>query len=110
MYKIYLRISAIFYVALFFCGASCENTANAAWCVRVKNNSEKDIYFVVGLNWINSGYYPTTQLPNDSTRIWHVKPHQAMPLNYYPAKKVYDNSSDSIALFVFDPDTIAKYT
>ena len=33
-----------------------------------------------------------------------------MPLNYYPAKKVYDNSGDLIALFVFDPDTIAKYT
>ncbi|MCL2511654.1 MAG: hypothetical protein FWF09_06355 [Bacteroidales bacterium] len=82
---------------------------NPVWSIWVKNDSDKDVYFVLGFDWKNNGYYPTTQLPNDSTRLWRVKPDRKIPLNYSP-DKVKINSGDSIALFVFDPDTVAKYT
>ena len=109
--NIYLRISAFFCVALFLCSASCENTIhNSSWCIRVSNNSEKDVYFVLGFDVRNNGFYPTIYLPNDSTRLWHVKPNQQIPLNYYSPSDVKINSGDLIALFVFDPDTVTKYT
>jgi hypothetical protein len=103
MYKIYLRISVIFCVALFFCGAGCENFIhNKSWRVWVKNDSDKDVYFVLGFDVRNNGFYPTVQLPNDSIRLWPVKPQQQNPLDYAPPRAVKINSSDSIALFVFD--------
>jgi len=107
MYKKALRFFLMFCVTTFLCGVSCENFGE--WGIYVKNNSEKDVYFVLGFDWINNGHYPTIQFPNDPTRCWRVKPHQKIFLIHTPSD-VKIKSNDSIALFVFDPDTVAKYT
>ncbi|MDR1089965.1 MAG: hypothetical protein LBL79_02725 [Prevotella sp.] len=108
MYKIYLRISAIFCVALSLYSAGCKDIPHArSWAIRVTNNSDKDVYFVLGFDLRDHSYYPTTQLPNDSTRLWPVKPNQQNPLDYAPPSAVKINSGDSIALFVFDPSCSA---
>ena len=110
MYKNILKNFGILCVALFLCDASCENFIhNKSWGIYVKNDSDKDVYFVLGFDVRNKGFYPTTQLPNDSIRLWRVKPDKKIPLDYSPPSAVKINSDDSIALFVFDPDTVAKY-
>ncbi|MDR1089964.1 MAG: hypothetical protein LBL79_02720 [Prevotella sp.] len=111
MYKIYLKISVIFCVALSLYSAGCKDIPHArSWGISVSNNSDKDVYFVLGFDIRDHSYYPITQLPNDSTRLWRAKPNQKIPLIYAPASAVKINLGDSIALFVFDPDTVAKYT
>ena len=110
MCKIVLKLSVILCAVLFFCGAGCEKMANAVWGIWVENNSDKDVYFVVGFDLINGNFYPTTQWPNDSIRLRRVRAHQSNPLDYAPRSAVKFNSGDLIAIFVLDPDTVAKYT
>ena len=105
----FLRIYTILCIAISLNSGGCENAANAGWCIRVKNESEKEVYFVLGFDVKNNSFYPTTRLPNDSTRLWDVKPNQQIPLDY-SLSHVKINSGDSIALFVFAHDTLEKYT
>ncbi|MDR0954342.1 MAG: hypothetical protein LBM20_03040 [Rikenellaceae bacterium] len=113
MKKTLLKLLLLLCPILFLCGSACEKMFNPVWGVSVKNQSDKDVYFVVGLNWIDDGYYPTTELPHDSNRKELVKAGQSVRF-FYPSyngpEDIKIKGDDLIALFVIDPDTLKKYT
>ena len=108
MNRIFLKFSVIICAALFLCGEGCWQKFAAAWGIWVKNDSDKEVYFIIGLDKTDGYFYPTTQLPNTDYNMRLVKPGQETPINYPPS--VVKCSDNPIAVFVLDPDTVAKYT
>ena len=87
----------------------CEDMLNAEWFCRLANNSDKDVYFTVSFEQIGGKYVPSTKWPDES---WKLRPARAHSKGDFALgwKEVRTNPDDSIAVFVFDPDTLSKYT
>ena len=111
MKRIFGNFLLILATVPFLCGTDCSNWANAEWVMYVENHSDKTVYFIVGFDVVpGSGYYPTTELPNDSTRLRSVGVNQRIPISYASFRDVKAKPDDLIAVFVLDPDTVRKYT
>jgi len=87
----------------------CEDMLNAQWFLRFANNSDKKVLFTVSFELIGGKYVPSTKWPDES---WKLRPVQAHGENTFllTAKSVNAKRADSIAVFVFDPDTLSKYS
>ncbi|MDR0953971.1 MAG: hypothetical protein LBM20_01130 [Rikenellaceae bacterium] len=110
MIKTILKFIILSCSTVFLCGLSCEEMSAPAWGVSVKNQSDKDIYVVSGLIWIDNGYYSTTELPHDSYHMTLVKAGQQGSFGYMFYNGVHAGDNDQFAIFVIDPDTLAKYS
>jgi len=83
--------------------------ADAKWGTRLYNNSDKLVYFTVSFEQIGGKYVPSTKWPDES---WQLRPAREHSNGEFLLgwRSVSAKSTDSIAVFVFDPDTLSKYT
>ncbi|MDL2319676.1 hypothetical protein LJC45_00895 [Alistipes sp. OttesenSCG-928-B03] len=102
-----------FMVWFALCGTltACNpnNLAGTKWGIWVENRSDKDVYFLVGLDLLDDKYYPTTNWPNDSTKLFLVSASRHTATDY-SARKVKCSPGAPIAIFVLSPDSVAKYS
>jgi hypothetical protein len=78
MKKIFLILTMILCLSLI----GCEQLMKGTWRISVENNSDIDVYFVVGLDLINGRYVPTTELPDSKEWAFLVKPGVRLPIDY----------------------------
>jgi hypothetical protein len=87
--------------------------AGVSWRIWVENRTDKEVLFVLSFDARNGKLHPSTDWPHEPTiegyDIHRVRPQQRRPIDY-PSQYVESHGNEEIAIFVFDPDTLAKYT
>ncbi len=114
MRKLNFKVFTLLCLTFFVCGAgSCDKMADAQWGFWVKNDSDKDVYFVLSFYEMNGKLRPSTEWPPEPVQRGydlHLAYAKRRRQILYTARDVKFNSGDHIAIYVFDPDTLAKYT
>jgi hypothetical protein len=108
MKKAVLLLVLVMSVAL----AGCETLANSVWGILVENKSDKEVYFLVGIDLVDGEYIPTMQLPNNKERgLRLVKPGVSIPVDFPSSHgSIRDYGATPFAVFVISPDVIENYT
>lgn len=88
---------------IFLCSllVSCGDLASTAWGIWVENKSTEDVYFIVGMNYVDGKFYPTTQVPLSNECLILVGTGQRHPIRYIPVRNVMCSADTPIAVFVF---------
>jgi len=80
--------------------------------IKVVNTTTKTIYASAGIRRYGMSSYPDTLLPADKPSLLIVRPNDynnlATSIGWEVAIK--DNDPDSLSIYVFDADTINKYS
>jgi hypothetical protein len=83
---------------------------DGTWGVWVENKSDKDIYFVLGLERIGDYFYPITHLPSVDYGMALIESGRRRPVDYSAYERIKCSGDKPIAAFIFSPDSVAKYT
>ena len=93
---------------------ACEHPANEQWHFWFKNESDRPVLMYASFVDDGKDLRPSTQSKGEDTYIvsWClVKVGPQSQTSYdISAQDVRSYNSDSIAIFVLDPDTVAKYS
>jgi hypothetical protein len=114
MKKLFVNTLMVICIGIFLGGVSCVYLPHSQWRSWMANYSNKDVYFVFSFDIIDEHYcYPSNEWPQFHTGLYYyLKPQERKPAGF-PARGVLfrkNKYEDSLAVYIFDPDTIAKYT
>jgi hypothetical protein len=101
--KIFLSNSLLLLLLFSQC---CFNGYDGGRYIDFYNNSGKPIYHYIPREY--DIFYPDTSLPEKKPNLYKINREWHISLNL-SENQIFKNLSDTLSIFFFDPDTLAKY-
>jgi hypothetical protein len=106
-----MRFKILLTLMIIFSNNSCENIMEGKYAITFQNHSTKNVMIVEGMNRRGFEYYPDTTLPANKPLLQQIAPNEhgdILSSNKW-ADVMNSIPSDTLSIYVFDPDTINAY-